>query len=86
MRVVLITAALLFAAGVLEASDGKIGPRLRQALTRADGSTELAVWVFFTDKGENDRAAIARADLLVSEKSLARRSKLLPANAIGRRD
>ncbi len=82
MRAVLIAAAIVFAAGVLEASEGKIGPRLRHVLTRADGSTELAVWVFFTDKAGSDRAAIARAELLVSEKSLARRGKLLPADAL----
>ncbi len=82
MRAVLIAAAIVFASVASEASEGKIGPRLRHALTRADGSTQLAVWVFFTDKAESDRAAIARAELLVSEKSLARRGKVLPADAL----
>jgi serine protease AprX len=82
MRVVLIAAAIAFASVASEASEAKIGPRLRHALTRADGSTELAVWVFFTDKAGSDRAAIARAELLVSEKSLARRGKLLPADQL----
>lgn len=82
MRAVLIAAALVFAAGTLAASDGKIGPRLRQALTRADGSTELAVWVYFADRSDGDRAAAERPDRLVSARSLERRSKLLPADAL----
>jgi subtilisin family serine protease len=82
MRLAFIAAAMMLATGVLRASEGNTGPRLRQALNTCDESTELAVWVFFIDKGETDLAKAAQPDRLVSPRSLARRGKLLPMDAL----
>jgi subtilisin family serine protease len=78
MRIASIVAAVLFMAGTLGASEGKIGVRLREAMKSAGPSTELAVWVFFTDKGTH----AADPGPLVSAQSLARRAAVLPADAL----
>jgi len=82
MKAALIITALVFATAAAEASEEKIGPRLRQALRMSDNATELAVWVFFVDKAESDRVALARPDRVVSARALGRRSKLLPADEL----
>ena len=45
-------------------------------------SEKLLVWVFFTDKGIETSQYLSQPLSVVSEKSLQRRAKVLPANAL----
>ena len=60
----------------------KITRDLDYTLDNAAGNEEIHIWVFFTDKGNNLAEYYNNPTLVVSEKSLQRRSKVLDANSL----
>jgi len=73
---ILLFAGMLFAQSSME----KFTPQLNKVLDSANENEELMVWVFFTDKGENTQNYFNNPTLVVSEKSLKRRAKVLDEN------
>ena len=67
---------LIFAVGY---GGNRTTGRLENVLRSAGPGDQIAVWVFFTDKGEAGRAI--RPDL-VSTRALLRRARVLPANRL----
>ncbi len=51
-------------------------------LNNTAGNEEVHIWVFFTDKGNNLDGYFNNPTMVVSEKSLQRRSKVLDANSL----
>jgi subtilisin family serine protease len=68
--------ALCFAQG---SGGNRTTGRLENVLRSAGPDEQIAVWVFFTDKGEGGRAA---TPALVSPRALQRRARVLPANML----
>ena len=60
----------------------KITSDLDYTLDNTAGNEEVHIWVFFTDKGNNLDGYFNNPTLVVSEKSLQRRSKVLDANSL----
>ena len=60
----------------------KITSDLDYMLDNTAGNEEVHIWVFFTDKGNNLDGYFNNPTLVVSEKSLQRRSKVLDANSL----
>ncbi len=57
----------------------KVQPRLARVLTQTPPAAPIATWVFFTDKGPVQKAT---PDDVVTPRSLRRRAKVRPANAL----
>ncbi|NNG27294.1 MAG: S8 family serine peptidase, partial [Ignavibacteriaceae bacterium] len=60
----------------------KISNNLDVALNNTAENEEVHIWVFFTDKGNNLTGYYSNPSMVVSEKSLLRRSKVLDANSL----
>jgi len=60
----------------------KATSHLNEILNSSSNDEELLVWVFFVDKGENLSEYFSNPEAVVSEKSLLRRAKVLPANEL----
>jgi len=73
---IILFAGMLFAQSSME----KFTPQLNKVLDKANENEELLVWVFFSDKGENTQFYFSNPTLVVSEKSLKRRAKVLDEN------
>ena len=73
---ILLFAGMLFAQSSME----KFTPQLNKVLDSANENEELLVWVFFADKGENTQNYFSNPTLVVSEKSMKRRAKVLDEN------
>lgn len=75
---VLLFTGILFAQSSVE----KFTPQLDAVASIADQDEELLVWVFFKDKGENTQTYFDKPNMVVSEKSLKRRAKVLDENKL----
>lgn len=75
----IFTILLSFSFGLFAQQNDKFSDRLTQQLNEQGSQSELLVWIYFTDKGENISKYVDNPRLVVSEKSLQRRSKVLPA-------
>ncbi len=74
---------VLFSFGTFaQTSLTKITPQLKDVLNSANSTQEQLVWVFFNDKGDNIESFYADPVSVVSQKSLDRRKKVLPADAL----
>ena len=60
----------------------KLTPQLNDVLNASSAGDELLVWVFFYDKGEDLSYYLNNPQSVVSEKSLKRRSKVLPPSGL----
>jgi subtilisin family serine protease len=73
---IILFTGFLFAQSSIE----KFTPQLNNVLDAANENEELLVWVFFSDKGEDTQNYFSNPTLVVSEKSLKRRAKVLDEN------
>lgn len=71
--VVILFAGVMFAQSSVE----KFTPQLNAVLSSLGSDEELLVWVFFTDKGNETQIYFQKPSIVVSEKSLKRRAKVL---------
>lgn len=60
----------------------KFTDRLNNYINNSLSNSEVHVWIFFSDKGPDSENLLASPNQIVSEKSLQRRSKVLPANKL----
>jgi hypothetical protein len=60
----------------------KFSDKLKIEVLNSQPNSELLIWVFFNDKGPNAENLLLYPDQIVSEKSLKRRSKVLPTNQL----
>jgi serine protease AprX len=60
----------------------KTTSRLTAAIAQAPPGSPVAAWVYFVDKGPESLSKPLQQEALVSEKSLSRRMKTLPLNAL----
>jgi serine protease AprX len=61
---------------------GKTTPRLTATLAKVQPGSTVAAWVYFVDKGPESLSKPLMQEELVSERSLRRRMKNLPLNAL----
>lgn len=71
--VVILFAGIMFAQSSVE----KFTPQLNAVLSSVGSDEQLLVWVFFTDKGNETQSYFQKPSIVVSEKSLKRRAKVL---------
>ena len=80
---IFVLAGMLFAQSSME----KITPQLNSVLNVTNANEELLVWIFFTNKGEDTQNYFSKPNIVVSEKSLKRRTKVFKENSlISKRD
>ncbi len=60
----------------------KCAPDLIENVYGKSASDSIPVWIIFTDKGQNISNALQKASLVVSEKSMQRREKVLPLSKL----
>jgi serine protease AprX len=78
MRFFTIVFSVVISFGIFAQTNfDKATTQLNDLLNSSSDSDELLVWVFFNDKGENLSSYFSNPELVVSEKSLKRRSKVL---------
>ena len=83
MKKLIITFVLLIAVnGFAQYPADKISTNLDVLLNNTAENEEVHIWVFFTDKGNNLEEYYNNPTMVVSEKSLQRRSKVLDANSL----
>ncbi len=80
-RTVLAVFAALFASSSLFPGE-KIAPRLAAELQRLHPNETVFAWIYFTDKGENEAFKSSVPTIVVSERSLRRRSKVRPQSSL----
>ncbi|GAB4296472.1 MAG: hypothetical protein Kow0098_19680 [Ignavibacteriaceae bacterium] len=83
MRKSLCIILFLFASAGLSAQTGsdKISLKLADQISAAAPGTEFHIWIFFTDKGEQIDKYFINPELVVSRKSIERRTRVLGKNA-----
>lgn len=74
---VLISLLFLFTVSTIQAQQNKISEVLETKMSSASESEEILVWIYFTDKGNNADLYFNNPKLVVSEKSIKRREKVL---------
>lgn len=62
--------------------DNKISNEVQKQIEINSPNEKLLVWIFFTDKGENELNKLSQPNKIVSKKSLKRRAKVLPKNKL----
>ncbi len=67
----------LYATSYAQQPLNKVTPALQTQMSNLSANDELLVWVYFTDKGNNTDVYFNNPQLVVSEKSLKRREKVL---------
>jgi len=80
--IIVIFFGLLTISGFAQSSITKTTPFLNDFMYSSTDTEELLVWVFFTDKGEDISHYLANPQAVVSDKSLRRRSKVLPEDKL----
>jgi subtilisin family serine protease len=60
----------------------KISPALETKMSNVSANDEILVWIYFTDKGNNTDVYFRNPELVVSEKSLKRREKVLSESSL----
>ncbi|HEY6435504.1 MAG TPA: S8 family serine peptidase, partial [Ignavibacteriaceae bacterium] len=70
---IILFAGIVFAQSSIE----KFTPQLNEVVSIANQDEKLLVWVFFSDKGNDTQNYLSKPSLVVSEKSLKRRAKVL---------
>ncbi|MEK7249020.1 MAG: hypothetical protein AAB209_01225 [Bacteroidota bacterium] len=73
--IVLVASSLMFAGE-------KISPRLAVELQRLHPNETVFAWIYFTDKGENEAFKSSVPTVVVSKRSLRRRSKVRPQSSL----
>jgi hypothetical protein len=64
-----------------QSSNNKYSKALETRLANLSASDNILVWVYFTDKGNSTSFYLNNPQLVVSEKSLKRRAKVLGNNS-----
>ena len=83
MKKIIITFVLMISiTGFAQNPVDKISANLDVVLNNTAANEEVHIWVFFTDKGNNLDGYFNNPTMVVSEKSLQRRSKVLDANSL----
>jgi len=83
MKKIIITFVLMISiTGFAQHPVDKISANLDVVLNNTVANEEVHIWVFFTDKGNNLDGYFNNPTMVVSEKSLQRRSKVLDANSL----
>jgi subtilisin family serine protease len=83
MKKLIITFVLMISVtGFAQHPVDKISTNLDAVLSSTAENEEVHIWVFFTDKGNNLTEYYNNPTMVVSEKSLQRRSKVLDANSL----
>ncbi len=83
MKKIIITFVLMISiTGFAQHPVDKISANLDVVLNNTAANEEVHIWVFFTDKGNNLDGYFNNPTMVVSEKSLQRRSKVLDANSL----
>lgn len=78
MKTILILLSFISFSGFAQSPINKFSARLYSLLNNSRINEELHVWVFLADKGPNAENLINQPNQIVSDKSLQRRSKVLP--------
>lgn len=60
----------------------KVSPQLENVLNFTNSNQKQLIWIFFTDKGDNAASFFANPTTVVSQKSLDRRKKVMPPDAL----
>ncbi len=81
MKIIRILLALLVFPILINAQI-KISVPLAKALSHKSENSEILVWIYFVDKGNNINRYLAKPELLVTKKSLKRRAKVLPTDKL----
>ena len=79
-KLVVIVLVLLSVNAYSQSALQKIAPKLQSKLEIYNASEKHLVWIYFYDKGNNIDTYFADPTTIVSQKSLDRRSKVLPQN------
>jgi len=83
MKKLIITFVLLIAVtGFAQYPVDKISTNLDAIMNNTNENEEVHIWVFFTDKGNNLAEYYSNPTMVVSKKSLQRRSKVLDENSL----
>ncbi len=83
MKKVVLLFVLVLSFGIFaQSSLNKISPQLEEVMNITPDNQDILVWIFFTDKGDNIEHFLANPTTVVSEKSLRRRSKVLPTDKL----
>jgi subtilisin family serine protease len=78
----LIVMFVLLLVGSLAYGNDKVSPRLARELQRVGSNEPVYAWVYLNDKGEFETLRFSVPTNVVSERSLRRRSKVRPQNAL----
>ena len=68
---------LILATAFAQSPVNKITASLETKMNNASATDEILVWIYFTDKGTNTDVYFTNPQLVVSEKSIKRREKVL---------
>ena len=72
-----ILLSLIFATAFAQTPVNKISKALETKMSNASATDEILVWIYFSDKGINTDVYFSNPQLVVSEKSIKRRGKVL---------
>lgn len=67
---------------ILAQSESKLSPQLKNVLMSKQTNDKVLVWIFMKDKGSNTNYFLSNPELVVSQKSLNRRSKVLSKSSL----
>jgi serine protease AprX len=84
MKRIYIPVFLLFLYAISFAQQplNKLSPALETEMSSLSSNDQILVWVYFTDKGSNTDVYFRNPELVVSEKSLKRREKVLSKSSL----
>ncbi len=68
---------LIYASAFAQSPVNKITASLETKMNSSAATDEILVWVYFTDKGMNTDVYFTNPQLVVSEKSIKRREKVI---------
>jgi subtilisin family serine protease len=71
----------IFATAFAQTPVNKVSGALETKMNNASATDEILVWIYFTDKGMNTDVYFSNPQLVVSEKSIKRREKVLSKSA-----
>jgi len=83
MKLFIILISILMSVSIFAQTNFNKGTtQLNGLINASSDEDELLVWIFFNDKGDNTSHYFANPESVVSEKSLKRRAKVLPADQL----
>jgi len=77
LKIYLMYLLCIFTITFAQTPKNKISDALTAKINMASATDEILVWVYFTDKGTNTDVYFTNPQLVVSEKSIKRREKVI---------